>query len=125
MIGREIVKEEQKGKARADYGDELIRDLAKRLTADFGAGYSKDNLFWFRRLYQGYPELLARQKIDAVRQISDAMPRKSVDTGSAEDIPPTPHAVDGISVAEIGYAVRSQFWKPGQLHPNLKHGQYE
>jgi len=124
LVGQEIVEEEQKGKARADYGDELIRDLAKRLTADFGAGYSKDNLFWFRRLYQGYPELLVRQKIDAVRQISDAVPRKSSDTGAAEDIPPTPRAVHGVSVTEIGYAVRSQFWKPGQLHPNLSWTHY-
>ena len=124
LVGREIVEKEQKGKARANYGDELIRDLAKRLTADFGAGYSKDNLFWFRRLYQGYPELLARQKIDAARQISDAVPRKSPDTGAAVDIPSASHAVHGISVAEIGYAVRSQSWIPGQLHPNLSWTHY-
>ena len=124
LVGREIVEEEQRGKTRADYGDELIRDLAKRLTADFGAGYSKDNLFWFRRLYQGYPELLARQKIDALRQISDAVSRKSTDTVVAADISPAPYAVHGISVAEIGYAVRSQFWKPGQLHPNLSWTHY-
>ena len=124
LVGREIVEEEQRGKTRADYGDELIRDLAKRLTADFGAGYSKDNLFWFRRLYQGYPELLARQKIDAVRQISDTVPRKPTDTGADADIALTAHSGHGISVAEIGYAVRSQFWKPGQLHPNLSWTHY-
>ena len=72
----------------------------------------------------GYPELLALQKIDAVRQISDAVSRKSTDTVVAADISPAPYAVHGISVAEIGYAVRSQSWVPGQLHLNLSWNHY-
>ncbi len=124
LIGQEIVEEEQKGKRRADYGNELIIDLAKRLTADFGNGYSKDNLFWFRRLYQGYPELLARQKFDALRQISDAVPRKSTGTGTFAAFPSKTRTVHSCSVAEIGYAVRSQSWKPGQLHPTLSWTHY-
>src|SRR5207302_2396192 len=58
LIGREIVEEEQQGRRRADYGQEQIRDLAKRLTLEFGRGYSQDNLFWFRRFYGDYPDLL-------------------------------------------------------------------
>ena len=49
LIGREIVEQEQHGAKRAGYGEELIRDLAQRLTKEFGRGYSQDNLFWFRR----------------------------------------------------------------------------
>lgn len=30
LIGREIVEEEQKGRKRAQYGDELLTDLAER-----------------------------------------------------------------------------------------------
>ena len=124
LIGREIVEEEQKGKRRADYGDKLISDLAKQMTLDYGSGYSKDNLFWFRRLYQGYPELLTHQKIDALRQISDAVPCKSANTGVTSEIAPPPDAMHGTSVAEIGYALRSQSWEPGQLNPNLSWTHY-
>src|SRR5438034_8339671 len=70
LIGREIVEEEQKGKRRAEYGEELIHELAQRLTKEFGKGYSSDNLFWFRRFYANYPELLSGTIFDAARQIS-------------------------------------------------------
>jgi len=40
LVGREIVEEEQKGKRRAGYGERVLADLAERLLADFGAGYS-------------------------------------------------------------------------------------
>ena len=34
LIGREIVEEEQRGKRRAGYGEELLKDLSDRLTKD-------------------------------------------------------------------------------------------
>ncbi|HXN48354.1 MAG TPA: DUF1016 N-terminal domain-containing protein [Bryobacteraceae bacterium] len=37
-IGRRIVEEELRGQDRADYGEEVIRALAERLTAEFGKG---------------------------------------------------------------------------------------
>jgi predicted nuclease of restriction endonuclease-like (RecB) superfamily len=123
MIGREIVEEEQRGHSRAGYGEELIVDLARRLIADYGKGYSKDNLFWFRRFYQGYPKLIDL-KFDAVRQISDALPRKSMSKGSGDALPSIRHALRDELVAirpspEILYAPRQISWQAGQLHPNL------
>jgi predicted nuclease of restriction endonuclease-like (RecB) superfamily len=50
-IGRRIVQEEQKGKSRADYGKEIIKALAERLTGEFGNGFSKSNLEYMRRFY--------------------------------------------------------------------------
>ena len=44
MIGREIVEEVQKGKRRAEYAQQLLADLSARLTAEYGRGYSVDNL---------------------------------------------------------------------------------
>ena len=55
-IGREIVEFEQKGKARAEYGEELIVRLAKDMTEKFGKGFSKSNLFLMRQFYLTYPE---------------------------------------------------------------------
>jgi len=39
-LGERIVVEEQQGKARADYGAYLIRNLAETLEPDYGSGFS-------------------------------------------------------------------------------------
>jgi hypothetical protein len=43
-IGRIIVEEEQKGKQRAGYGQALIEELARRLTKNYGKGFTESNL---------------------------------------------------------------------------------
>lgn len=57
LIGREIVEEEQKGKRRAEYAEQLLLDLSARLTAEYGRGYSVDNLEFFRRFFLEYNSL--------------------------------------------------------------------
>ncbi|MDP3048753.1 MAG: PDDEXK nuclease domain-containing protein [Thermodesulfovibrionales bacterium] len=54
-IGREIVEFEQKGKARAGYGEELIKRLSKDMTKKFGKGFSEMNLRNMRRFYLEFP----------------------------------------------------------------------
>ena len=61
LIGREIVLEEQKGKARAGYGETLLQNLAGRLSRDFGRGFDASNLRNIRTFYLTYP------KCDALR----------------------------------------------------------
>jgi len=51
QIGRRIVEEEQKGKERAEYGAKLISELAARLTAEFGKGFTETNLKYFRQFF--------------------------------------------------------------------------
>jgi predicted nuclease of restriction endonuclease-like (RecB) superfamily len=55
QIGKLIVEEEQRGRKRADYGEELIKKLAKDLSQRFGKGFGKSNLFMMRRFYLLYP----------------------------------------------------------------------
>src|SRR5579883_3519463 len=55
-IGRRIVEEEQRGKNRAAYGEEIVKVLAKRLTADFGRGFSASNLAAMRSFYLLYQD---------------------------------------------------------------------
>jgi predicted nuclease of restriction endonuclease-like (RecB) superfamily len=55
QIGKRIVEEEQAGNARAGYGENLIEMLSERLTADFGKGFSKRNVFYMRSLYVAFP----------------------------------------------------------------------
>ena len=55
-IGRRIVEEEQGGSARAEYGSQLIRDLARALGEEFGRGMSVANLRNFRQFYLTFPD---------------------------------------------------------------------
>ena len=61
-VGREIVEEEQTGKARAAYGKKLLETLAGRLSGRFGRGFDASNLWNMRQFYRTYPIL------DAVRR---------------------------------------------------------
>ena len=53
-IGRKIVKEEQGGSKRAEYGKGLLKELSKALTEDFSKGFSVDNLQNMRSFYLVY-----------------------------------------------------------------------
>lgn len=53
-IGKMIVEEEQEGKKRAEYGKKLLETLSKRLTVEFGKGFSERNLKQMRMFYQKY-----------------------------------------------------------------------
>ena len=65
LIGKRIAEEELKGKARADYGDEVIRGLAKDLTKIFGKGFDMSNLYRFLSFYKCFPRIF-----DALRRKS-------------------------------------------------------
>lgn len=53
-IGRMIVEDEQQGKERAEYGKQVLKELSKRLSADFGKGFSERNLEQMRQFYLAY-----------------------------------------------------------------------
>ena len=54
-IGKRIVEEEQKGAKRAGYGTTLLKDLSRKLTTDFGKGFTETNLKYFRQFYNSFP----------------------------------------------------------------------
>lgn len=54
-IGKVIVEEEQRGKARSDYGTYLLDELSKRLTMEFGKGFDRTNISKMRAFYLSYP----------------------------------------------------------------------
>lgn len=53
-IGRKIVEEEQEGNERAEYGKYLIEGLSKRLTEEYGRGYTTTNLWYMRQFYNEF-----------------------------------------------------------------------
>lgn len=112
LIGREIIEEEQNGKKRAGYGEDLLAYLSSELKEKFGSGYGIDNLELFRRFYQTYPELLRKQEIlhAAEKPISDTVRRKSL---KAE-------IKTKIQNAELP----ENEWKPGILHSSLSWTHY-
>jgi predicted nuclease of restriction endonuclease-like (RecB) superfamily len=74
-IGRLIVEIEQNGKTRAEYGEELLKRLAKDLTARFGRGFSRQNLQQMRLFYLSQDKICqtASGKFD-LREISQHLP---------------------------------------------------
>ena len=55
LTGRRIVEFEQSGGERAEYGAALVERLAEDLTAQFGRGFSLQNIYNMRLLYLSYP----------------------------------------------------------------------
>lgn len=57
------MEHEQGGRAKAGYGEGLLKELSQKLTADFGNGFTVSNLDNFRKFYLTFPE----GKSDALR----------------------------------------------------------
>jgi predicted nuclease of restriction endonuclease-like (RecB) superfamily len=53
-IGKRIVEQEQSGKNRAPYGEQLLSDLSLKLSDEFGRGFSRSNLEYMRKFYLTY-----------------------------------------------------------------------
>lgn len=127
LIGREIVEEEQKGKRRAGYGEELLVGLAEKFRVDAIPGYSVQNLRYMRQFYLIYPELAPAD------QIGHALRGESGETtgtiGAAPGYGAIRHALRGELAAappplKILYALRKESWRPGRLHPSLSWTHY-
>ena len=57
-MGRRIVKFEQGGQNKAGYGEEAMDRLSRDLTAKFGRGFGRSNLFQMRAFYCAYPQII-------------------------------------------------------------------
>ena len=58
--GRHIVEFEQQGEGRAEYGTQMLKSLAERLTAEFGSGFSATNLKLMRQFYALHPQRMGQ-----------------------------------------------------------------
>ena len=134
LIGREIILQEQQGKWRAEYGQQVLQELSARLCKDFGGGYSVDNLELFRRFYLAYPTLVSPspQSQAIASPISDAARRKLPPTTSTrtpqpaslrKNVPryPEPGTLEPVWISD---APPRKSWKPGLLNPELSWTHY-
>jgi hypothetical protein len=80
LMGKRIVEQEQQGKQRAEYGQELL----KNLSADLGKGFSTRTLREIRQFYLLFPDLkdlanaftnLSWSHFQRVLKVSDAQAR--------------------------------------------------
>ena len=55
LVGRRIVELEQKGQARAEYGEGFIRRLAADLSSRYGRGFSLRNVWQMKAFYLAWP----------------------------------------------------------------------
>jgi predicted nuclease of restriction endonuclease-like (RecB) superfamily len=68
-IGRRIVEYEQAGKDRAQYGEELLMQLSKDLTARFGKGFGLTNLKMIRKFFIIYHSRVKSQSVSDLFQV--------------------------------------------------------
>jgi hypothetical protein len=71
-IGRRIFEQEQQGADRAQYGKEIVRELATRLISESRSGFSKSNLEYMRQFYLAYPGRTPQIAQTASGQLQDA-----------------------------------------------------
>lgn len=57
LIGYRIAEEGYCGDRRDEYGAGIIAKLAKKLTSEYGKGFTKTNLYNFYSFYKNYPDI--------------------------------------------------------------------
>ena len=94
-IGRRIVEEEQSGRERAEYGKEILKNLSKELTEEFGKGFGERNIRNIRQFYvlfsdyEKWKSLISKltwTHIQKVLRVSDEKARIFYLTEAAENM---------------------------------------
>lgn len=85
-IGCLIVEGEQEGKSRAEYGQAVLAGISERLTAEFGKGYSVQNLRYMRQFYLQFQNRHA---------LSGESPAYTADRSTGNGIVEKHHSVSG------------------------------
>ena len=89
LLGMRIQHEVLKDK-RAEYGEQVVKNLAKRLVIRYGKGYSRNNLYRFISFYKSFSEIF-----HAVSGKSEIVPSM---TGQSEIVPALMGLFDGMDM---------------------------
>jgi hypothetical protein len=68
-----IVEDEQQGEIRAKYDGQMLIELSKQLGAEFGKGFSVQNLENMRKFYQVYSASEKSQSLIRISEMSNAV----------------------------------------------------
>jgi predicted nuclease of restriction endonuclease-like (RecB) superfamily len=59
LLGKRIAEEQLGDQTREElYGQNIVTNLAKQLTAQYGSGFDRTNLYWYVRFYQCFPNIV-------------------------------------------------------------------
>lgn len=92
LLGLRIQHEVLKDK-RAEYGEQVVKNLSKQLTIKYGTGYSRNNLYRFIAFYKSFPEIF-----HSLRGKSEIVPSL---TGQSEKVPSLTGLLEGIDIFDI------------------------
>lgn len=70
LLGYRIASEEMQDRERAKYGAEIIKNLSKELSAEYGKGFTKTNLYAFYSFYKMYPKIFQTSSGKSQRLLS-------------------------------------------------------
>ncbi|CAN5152065.1 hypothetical protein BH10PSE16_BH10PSE16_28880 [soil metagenome] len=73
-IGRHVVAHKQQCESRAEYGKEVLKRLAERLTVEFGSGFSVTNLKFMRQFYVLNAQRIGQTASDLLDELNRAFP---------------------------------------------------
>lgn len=75
LLGKRIAEEGLSGEDRAEYGAAVIKHLSAELTAEYGKGFTKTNLYQFTSFYKLFPDIF--HSLSGKSDILDSLSPKS------------------------------------------------
>jgi predicted nuclease of restriction endonuclease-like (RecB) superfamily len=116
-IGRHIIKYEQHGEERAEYGSELLTTLSKDLRQRYGKGFGRRNILDMRRFYLAYQKW---QTVSAKLSWSHYIALISVSDNTARKFYEN-HAInENLSVRELDRQINSSLFERLALSKDKK-----
>jgi predicted nuclease of restriction endonuclease-like (RecB) superfamily len=129
-VGRRIVDVEQAGRQRKDYyGEEIVDRLSRDLTARFGRGFGRSNLFQMKAFYQAFqdPEIVQTPSGQSLlKELSQRFPLPwsayvlllGVKDKQAREFYETEALRGGWSVRQLNRQIGTQFYQRTLLSRN-------
>ena len=110
-LGKRIAEEELKGEDRAEYGAEVIKNLAHELKR-YGKGFTKRELYWFVSFYKKFPEIVYTLSTQSFPQLTWSHYREllRVTSGDARKWYARESAEQGWSVRTLARNIDTQYY---------------
>lgn len=110
-LGKRIAEEELKGEDRAEYGAEVIKNLAHELKR-YGKGFTKRELYWFVSFYKKFPEIVYTLSTQSFPQLTWSHYREllRVTSDSARKWYARESAEQGWSVRTLARNIDTQYY---------------
>jgi predicted nuclease of restriction endonuclease-like (RecB) superfamily len=108
MLGERIAREKLDGEERAEYGKQVITNLAKELTSKYGKGFERVSLYNYLKFYRCFPEIVdaVSQQLGNVDAVSGQLGNVDAVSGQSEIL----HAVSAKSKLPLPLSGRILPW---------------